>query len=234
MDKQQIIIEELICKFKIYKMKDGRQLYELSTQELQRLLEERRKEMMKLHRITDKELETKFNLRELFAMQKELDKRIDYRDEDRIELKFYSLHVEVNEAWNETMSFKFWSKRFKEPDTDKLLEELIDGLHFLLSIVLDINTSTRSNHNFIGCFNYAKIHSRHIYSVNRLFEMWSTTVLKAKKKWVAYRIFPVAELRIMFGVFFRICYLYDFTYKDIVRAYKEKNKENFIRQASGY
>ncbi|PFE05066.1 dUTPase [Bacillus cereus] len=190
--------------------------------------------MMELHRITDEELHTKFNLRELFAMQKELDKRIDYRGEDRIELKFYSLNVEINEAWNETKSFKYWSAKFKTPDKNKLLGELVDGLHFLLSIVLDINASARGSHNYIGCFNYAKMHSRHIYSINRLFEMWSKIVFKAKKQWVVYRIFPVSEIRQMFGVFFRICYLYGFTYKDIVQTYKEKNAENFKRQDNGY
>ncbi|PFH81647.1 dUTPase [Bacillus cereus] len=190
--------------------------------------------MLKLHRITDEELQQQFNLRELLDMQKELDKRIDYHGQDRIELKFYALNVEINEAWNETKSFKYWSTKFKEPDENNLLEELVDGLHFLLSIVLDLNASTRSAHNYIGCFKYAKMCTMNIYSVNRLFEMWIKEVFKAKKQWVVYRFFPVSELRKMFGIFFRICYLYGFTYKDVIQAYKEKNEENFKRQASGY
>lgn len=52
--------------------------------------------MLKLHRITDAELETKFSLRQLLSMQKELDQRISYKAEDRIELKFYALQVEMN------------------------------------------------------------------------------------------------------------------------------------------
>ncbi|MFK4316527.1 hypothetical protein ABH948_005335 [Bacillus sp. RC218] len=36
------------------------------------------------------------------------------------------------------------------------------------------------------------------------------------------------------GIFFRLCYLYGYKFKNVVRAYKEKNKEKFVRQASGY
>ncbi|HDR7795340.1 TPA: dUTP diphosphatase [Bacillus luti] len=190
--------------------------------------------MLELHRITDAELDMKFSLRKLLAMQKELDQRINYTAEDRIELKFYALQVEVNEAWNETKSFKFWSTKFKTPDRNKLLVELVDGLHFLLSIVLEINATTRDNKNIIGCFHYAKMCQMNIYSINRLFEMWSTEVFKAKKQWVLYRNHPITEIRKMFGVFFRLCYLYGFKYEDIVQAYKDKNEENFNRQAVGY
>ncbi|MED1539113.1 MULTISPECIES: dUTP diphosphatase [Bacillus] len=189
--------------------------------------------MLELHKITEQELQMEFDLKDLFLMQEGLDKRINYRGQDRIELKFFALNVEINEAWNETKSFKFWSTSFKSPDMEDLLEELVDGLHFLLSIVLDINESTRSQ-NVKGCFKYAKMYSKNIYSINRLFEMYSKETLKAKKKWIVYRIFPLAELRKMFGVFFRICYLYGFTYKNIVQAYKEKNKVNFIRQEMEY
>lgn len=190
--------------------------------------------MLELHRITDEELGKKFSLRKLLSMQKVLDQRINYKAEDRIELKFYALQVEVNEAWNETKSFKYWSTKFKTPDRNKLLGELIDGLHFLLSIVLEINATTRDQKNIIGCFHYTKMCQRHIYSINRLFEMWSMEVFKAKRQWVLYRNCPISELRKMFGVFFRICYLYGFKYEDIVQAYKDKNEENFKRQASGY
>lgn len=189
--------------------------------------------MLELHKITEDELNTRFDLKELFKMQKALDKRINYNSEDRIELKFFSLHIEVNEAWNETKSFKFWSTKFKTPDRDKLLKELVDGLHFLLSIVLDLNQSTRRKDK-VKHFRYIQMQTRNIYSINRLFEMWSTAVFKAKKKWVVYRIFPEKDLKDMFGIFFRISYLYGFEYKDIVKAYKDKNEENFDRQENGY
>ncbi|MED1406956.1 dUTP diphosphatase [Bacillus mycoides] len=189
--------------------------------------------MLALHKITDAELKTDFDLNELFNMQRKLDKRINYKGEDRVELKFFSLHVEVNEAWNETKSFKFWSTKFKEPDRDKVLKELVDALHFMLSIVLDLNQSSRKKDK-VKQFRYVNMHSRNIYSINRLFEMWSTSVFKAKKKWVAYRIFPEKDLRDMFGALLRISYLYGFTYGDVVTAYKDKNAENFTRQETGY
>ncbi|MDZ5607054.1 Fur-regulated basic protein FbpA [Bacillus pseudomycoides] len=45
MDKKQSIIERLISKHQIYKMEDGRQLYELSVKELQELLKRERNDV---------------------------------------------------------------------------------------------------------------------------------------------------------------------------------------------
>ncbi|PFH81646.1 Fur-regulated basic protein FbpA [Bacillus cereus] len=42
MNKKQRIIDRLIWEYKIYKMEDGRQLYELSVKELLNILEEQR------------------------------------------------------------------------------------------------------------------------------------------------------------------------------------------------
>ncbi|MFK4997503.1 dUTP diphosphatase [Bacillus sp. N9] len=47
--------------------------------------------------------------------------------------KILALLVEIGELANETRCFKFWSK--KQPSAqDIILEEFVDGVHFILSI----------------------------------------------------------------------------------------------------
>ena len=93
--------------------------------------------MIQLHTITPEEKKQNFDITELFEMQKELDKRIGYKGNDKMDMLFRALLVEISEAWNETRAFKMWSTGFGVPKNG-LLEELIDGLHFLMNIVIEL------------------------------------------------------------------------------------------------
>ncbi|MEC2966672.1 dUTP diphosphatase, partial [Bacillus cereus] len=77
---------------------------------------------------------------------------------------------------------------------------------------------------------------KNILSINMLFEWYMQDILTAKRAWCQYRDLNVTltHLHKAFGIFFRLCYLYGYKFEDIVQAYKDKNKENFERQASGY
>jgi dimeric dUTPase (all-alpha-NTP-PPase superfamily) len=81
------------------------------------------------------------NLEKLFLAQNELDARIEGQHpraegESRHPSKVLALLVELGELANETRCFKFWS--FK-PASEKavILEEYVDGIHFLLSLGLE-------------------------------------------------------------------------------------------------
>jgi dimeric dUTPase (all-alpha-NTP-PPase superfamily) len=98
------------------------------------------------------------NLQKLFELQRQLDERIEQEHprkpgEDRLAKKILALLVELGELANEARFFKFWSND-QEPRTavltwpygtggppvyrNRVLEEFVDGLHFILSLGLDI------------------------------------------------------------------------------------------------
>ncbi|WP_345243542.1 dUTP diphosphatase [Pontibacillus salipaludis] len=80
------------------------------------------------------------NWETLFKMQQQLDQRIEtehgLEQEDLFRKKVMALLVELGELANETRCFKFWST--KPPKEDEvILEEYVDGLHFILSLGLE-------------------------------------------------------------------------------------------------
>lgn len=80
------------------------------------------------------------HLTPLFQTQRELDQRI--MDKHQLVAKTFSkekimaLLVELGELANETRCFKFWSVKGPSAST-VILEEYVDGLHFILSLGLD-------------------------------------------------------------------------------------------------
>lgn len=190
--------------------------------------------MSNLYVITPEETQQTFDITELFEMQKELDKRIGYKGNDKLDMLFRALIVEIGEAWNETRAFKMWSTGFGTPK-DGLLEELVDGFHFLMNIVIELDRHTLKR-KLVSGFSKQYIMKKNVLNVNRLFEWYIQDILSAKRAWCEFRNLSVAltHLHKAFGIFFRLCYLYGYKFEDVVQAYKEKNEENFERQASGY
>lgn len=81
------------------------------------------------------------NFKKLFTLQKQLDDRIvrehNLEGEDLFENKLLALKVEVGELANETRCFKYWSKKAPSPK-ETVLEEYVDGIHFILSLGLEL------------------------------------------------------------------------------------------------
>lgn len=79
-------------------------------------------------------------LAEIYEIQRELDQKIKenhhLQHKDLIPSKGLALLVEVGELANETRCFKFWSLKPSSAD-ETILEEYVDGLHFILSLGLD-------------------------------------------------------------------------------------------------
>lgn len=77
----------------------------------------------------------------LFSKQRELDAYIEDKLEmanrsDLFRKKILALQVEIGELANETRCFKFWSRKGPS-EQNVILEEYVDGLHFILSLGLD-------------------------------------------------------------------------------------------------
>ncbi|TCT25035.1 dimeric dUTPase (all-alpha-NTP-PPase superfamily) [Melghiribacillus thermohalophilus] len=82
------------------------------------------------------------NWDKLYQMQDKLDGRIkkqhNLNGKDLFDEKVMALLVEVGELANETRCFKYWST--KGPNEQSvILEEYVDGLHFILSLGIDMN-----------------------------------------------------------------------------------------------
>ena len=92
------------------------------------------------------------DLSKLYIKQAELDQRI--ADNHHVtyastrERRILALLVEIGEFANATRCFKYWSNKKSEPQ-DIVLDEYVDGLHFFLSLGIDINVSKKK-------YNYTK------------------------------------------------------------------------------
>lgn len=80
------------------------------------------------------------NLKKLYELQKNLDDRIreqhNLQGVSLLSKKTLALNVEVGELANETRCFKYWSDK-KPAGTEKILEEYVDCLHFILAIGIE-------------------------------------------------------------------------------------------------
>lgn len=174
-------------------------------------------------------------LEEQFKAQKVLRDRINYNEPDRFNKLILALLVEIGECANEWRGFKFWSvnqlphtSAVRTPammEEDKvyynpLLEEYVDGQHFLLELGLELEFAW-----------YEAIEGSTQLNVNieELFVLIYET---------ATRLFFERDRASLYIVLFM---LYNqlgsklgFTSEQIEQAYLEKNKINHQRQESGY
>ncbi|GAA0288544.1 dimeric dUTPase (all-alpha-NTP-PPase superfamily) [Gracilibacillus halotolerans] len=156
----------------------------------------------------------------LFKMQRQLDfyieKQHGLEDEPLFEKKVMALLVEVGELANETRCFKFWS--LKPPsDRSVIAEEYVDGIHFILSLGLEIGVENvnlegqNSTENLTTLFHdvFEAIHHFKLTKQVDTYEQLFSTYLTLGNK-------------------------LGFLANDIQEAYLKKNKINFERQEQGY
>jgi len=159
------------------------------------------------------------NLVSLFQMQKVLDERIvkEHRleEQDLLPKKILALQVELGELANETRCFKFWS--LKGPSTkEKILEEYVDCLHFILSIGLEI------------------LELENLLSLT--FKSYKTQDISFQFNSIFYytsRLLSGGFCK-MVETFLGLGEMLGFSDEDIMEAYLEKNKINHQRQEEGY
>lgn len=160
---------------------------------------------------------------ELFAMQSELNMRIvkehNLDNSSLFEQRRLAFLVELGELANETRCFKYWSKR---PASEKevILEEYVDGLHFVLSIGLDLGMKEVEMTSEVNLnLNMDKI------DINTLF----LTLYQAGSKSLSKE-----EFQSFFDTFLGLGVKLGFSFEEIEGAYFEKNKVNHERQDNGY
>lgn len=163
------------------------------------------------------------NLVDLYVMQKVLDLKVqegvndgyDMNSSYSVEDRIYAFHTEVHELANEVGFFKFW-KRGHIMDRGRVLDELVDCVHFLLSISL------------------AKGYNGVIKAVEP-FELWSDytmydlfTLLRENQ------IGNVGHFQRAFSLLLGIGAKLGFSEDDILEGYNAKNVINHTRQREGY
>lgn len=161
------------------------------------------------------------NMNHLFEMQRELDKRIETKhqlqNESLIERKLLALLVEIGELANETRCFKFWS--VKSPsEKNIILEEYVDGLHFLLSIGIEL-----------------KMTDVNIPNPMPSKEDLTTQFLMIYKEISKFKDIVSKELYIqLFHRYLNLGHSLHFTMDEVYHAYVSKNEVNHERQNQGY
>jgi dimeric dUTPase (all-alpha-NTP-PPase superfamily) len=173
------------------------------------------------------------NLEKLFQTQKVLRDRIGYNEPDRFNKLILALLVELGECANEWRGFKFWSTN-QSPRTRKarapymdlddadfynpLLEEFVDGLHFILELGLEID---------VNVSDISIMYARE-WDVTKQFNNVFASVadFETTKDFHCYDN--------LISRYYELGEVLGFTDEQIEQAYFAKNKINHVRQETGY
>lgn len=164
-------------------------------------------------------------LQELFEKQQQLDTYIENKrgiqSKEVFEEKLLAFMVEAGELANEVRSFKFWSS--KAPSgKEVILEEYVDGLHFLASIAntLEVQPQSEKVDTEVQTASQKEITSAFL----EIFGMSSLL-----------RIEPSPEtFGSLFSAYIELAGLLGYSWEEVASAYYAKNKENYSRQENGY
>lgn len=158
----------------------------------------------------------------IFEKQRRLDKH--FKDNPEVlknyhfDKKVIALYVEIAEFLNEIEVFKYWkmNKRF---DKQKILEEFVDGLHFLASIAIELK---------IEPFNIIW-EKKAVDSINLIKNIFLALGDLFKGRVVTSEVF-----RGFVQDYFQLVINLDFNEAEIVDAFNKKNKLNFKRANTNY
>lgn len=176
------------------------------------------------------------NFTKLFEIQKNLMDRIEKEhpplpNEDRFQKRLVGLLTEVGECANEWRGFKFWSynqlphtSAVRVPcmmDEDKefynpLLEEYVDGLHFVLEVGIILNVTFYAD-------------EIEVYKANSIEYQFLKVYREITNVWMD-EVFYLELLNAYVG----LGEMLGFTWEEVEIAYLEKNKVNHQRQEQGY
>ena len=162
----------------------------------------------------------KINLDHLYKKQAELDQRIAENHNVSYATtrprRTLALLVEIGEFANATRCFKYWSNKPSEAQ-DIVLDEYVDGLHFFLSLGIDIGVSKKEyNHT-----KHAKDLTEQVLEVYRL-----ATIFYKKQDEKSYIK--------AFQAFINITPLLKVRWSTVEKAYYKKLGENYHRQDTNY
>ncbi|WP_102335704.1 dUTP diphosphatase [Salimicrobium jeotgali] len=156
---------------------------------------------------------------ELYEYQRQLDKYIEQHKnvekESVVDHKTLAFYVELGELANETRCFKFWSNK-SESDHETIREEYVDGLHFLLSLGIELNSY---------------VESAEISDVTSRTEAF-LTVYQRLGEWKREKTKQTYQN--LFDAYVTLAAALNISEEDMKQAYLEKNDENYDRQDRGY
>lgn len=186
----------------------------------------------------------------LFETQRKFDAGfVDYEQRKRIQSKFLALIVEQGEAANECPeTFKFWSSNPKgsslkqaekyaklynqpviHPDKDYLLEELVDKLHFILSLGNELGLNEAVTYGFLTNGEIIDMQLYFTKSVTDLYFRWRMFGTVLTDDQMANEFY-----HLILGYFIGIAYELGYSSDSLEKAYYKKNQINYQRQEQGY
>ena len=157
------------------------------------------------------------NLLPYYEIQRCLDDRIKKDHgvpDDIVDLKIAAFKVELAELANETKFFKFWSNK-PMSSREVILEEFVDGIHFLLSIAIERKWDL-----------YVKEVKAHSVDKEKFYVELFNDLFEAEFR-------SSGEWNRMFKYYLAIGHKLGFTEEDISVAYVKKNEKNHQRQNTG-
>jgi dimeric dUTPase (all-alpha-NTP-PPase superfamily) len=160
------------------------------------------------------------HLATLFIEQRKLDAHIQQQHgvsyASTREKRLLALLVEVGEMINETKTFKFWSKK---PSADKpiILDEYADGLHFLLSLAIEVGSTKEGYEISTLKLSLTQATLFVFESITALIQNWSSVAVEKA-----------------FQAYLNLIPLLQFTSEDVVEAYFKKLGVNYTRQQNQY
>ncbi|ALV23481.1 hypothetical protein ASO20_02380 [Mycoplasma sp. (ex Biomphalaria glabrata)] len=166
-----------------------------------------------------------FDVVKLYEMQSKLDGYIivnhNVKEQETINERWIALLVELGELANETRCFKYWSLK-SASEKNIVLEEYVDGVHFILSIGNTIKQS-----RILPNINEVKINPTKKELTNKFAELFTCITDSMNKT----DIFTHNEV---FAKFLELGLMLGFSSDDIYNAYLNKNQINFARQDNKY
>lgn len=157
---------------------------------------------------------------DLIPYQQQLDQRIfDIHDTDRpatMQSRLLALLVELGEFANETRCFKFWSVKGPS-EKDVLAEEFGDGLHFFLSLGIDLDDD---GSDIEAIFVEGS-------GTDKFLALYDAVVIFGRNA-------NLDTYREAFGLFFGLANNFGLNNEDIREHYLKKNEINHSRQDHNY
>ena len=160
------------------------------------------------------------DLTPLYSLQKDLDAEIAEKHsvtyESTFQRRLLAFLVEVGEFANETRCFKYWS--YKEPSPlEVVLEEYVDGLHFLLSLGIPLGVSSYT----------VKLEKKKGDLTSALLDCYGLAY-RLKEGYCLGNYIPLLE------EYLAILPLLGANGESLIEAYRKKMAENHRRQATHY
>jgi len=159
-------------------------------------------------------------LETLFVAQEKLDQEIANNHQityaNTRSRRSLSLLVEIGELANATRCFKYWSNKSSESQ-ERILDEYADGLHFFLSLGIDIKTNKKSYH-----------FTKHADTLTDQILLVYARINHFIKK------MDDNSFQKAFQAFLNLLPLLGYRWKSAAQAYYKKLDENHTRQVNNY